>query len=274
LDNSVNATATATATAETEGASMNRFLKAFGLSALVVLASLSVGSRDAAAASLPVLPAKVVSGTTYTFSANDCAYVSAIKFTAATTITATIPSTLPKACVVNIIQGNTGQVVLQGDGTDVLYSFTGSFTSAGQWAVIGFHVESTTVVEVFGQTVNSGTSVNTTTPVPVVWDSNTTVAAGTVPILNPLWVGGGTITSVTYYTNGTGSPSFTVNVKIDGTSVTSCSAIVVNSSTVATTTCTAANTFTNTNQITLVVSAVSGTPNQALVQINMTNTLN
>jgi hypothetical protein len=110
--------------------------------------------------------------------------------------------------------------------------------------------------------------------IPVSWDSNTTVANGTIPLLNPQWAGGGTIVSVTYYTNGTGTPSFTANVKITGTSVTSCSAISVSSGTASTTACTAANTFTSTDQLTLVISSVSGTPNQALVQINMTTTLN
>jgi hypothetical protein len=108
----------------------------------------------------------------------------------------------------------------------------------------------------------------------VVWDSNTTVANGTIPIINPQWVGGGTITSVTYYTGGTGTPSFTADVKIGATGVTSCSALSVSSSSATTTSCTANNTFTNSSQITLVISAVSGTPNQALVQINMTTTIN
>jgi hypothetical protein len=110
--------------------------------------------------------------------------------------------------------------------------------------------------------------------VPVVWDSNTTVANATIPILNPTWAGGGTVTSVTYYTNGSSTPSFTADVEIGGTGVTSCSALSVSSSTPTTTTCTAANTFSHTSVITLVISSVSGSPSQALVQINMTTTLN
>jgi hypothetical protein len=110
--------------------------------------------------------------------------------------------------------------------------------------------------------------------IPVVWDSVTTVANATIPLLNPQWAGGGTITSVTYYTNGSSTPSFAAAVKIGGTSVTGCSALTVSSATAATTTCTAANTFTNSSQITLVISSVSGTPNQALVQINYTHTPN
>lgn len=105
------------------------------------------------------------------------------------------------------------------------------------------------------------------------WDSNTTVANATIPLLNPLWAGGGTITSVTYYTNGTGTPSFTADVKIGSTGVTSCSALSVSSSTATTTACTGANTFTNSSQITLVVTSASGTPNQALIQVNFTSTL-
>jgi hypothetical protein len=105
------------------------------------------------------------------------------------------------------------------------------------------------------------------------WDSNTTVANATIPLINPQWVGGGTITSVTYYTGGTGTPSFTADVKIGSTGVTSCSALSVSSSTATTTTCTAANTFTSSSQITLVITSASGTPNQALIQVNFTSTL-
>lgn len=105
------------------------------------------------------------------------------------------------------------------------------------------------------------------------WDSNTTVANGTIPLINPQWAGGGTITSVTYYTNGSSTPSFTADVKIGSTGVTSCNALSVSSSSATTTACTGANTFTNSSQITLVITSVSGTPNQALVQINFTSTL-
>jgi hypothetical protein len=131
-----------------------------------------------------------------------------------------------------------------------------------------------TLSVMFGWQVRAQGPAQVIAPVSVAWDSATTVGAATVPILNPQWAGGGRIVSVTYYTNGTGSPSFTANVEISGTSVTSCSALTVNSSTATTTTCTAANTFANTDSITLVISGVSGTPKQALVQINMTTTLN
>jgi hypothetical protein len=112
-----------------------------------------------------------------------------------------------------------------------------------------------------------------TESVPVVWDSNTTVANATIPVWNPK-VTSGTITSVTFYTGGTGTPSFTAAVQIGGTNVTGCNALSVSSSTASTTSCTGANTFGNTSQITLVISGVSGTPDQALVQINYTATAN
>lgn len=137
----------------------------------------------------------------------------------------------------------------------------------------------TGVVTALGNAVNGTgglvTSAQTYTgAIPVSWDSNTTVANATIPIWNPQLAGGGTITSVTYYTNGSGTPSFTVDVKIGSTGVTSCSAISVSSATSATTTCTAANTFTSSSVLTLVISSASGTPNQALVQINYTATAN
>lgn len=105
------------------------------------------------------------------------------------------------------------------------------------------------------------------------WDSNTTVANATIPLLNPKWAGGGTITSVTYYTNGSSTPSFSLAIQIGGVNVTSCNGLTVNSGTATTTTCTGANTFTSSSQITAVVSSVSGSPNQALVQVNFTSTL-
>ena len=143
--------------------------------------------------------------------------------------------------------------------------------------VIGLTGAGTGVVTALGNAVNGTgglvTSAQTYTgAIPVSWDSNTTVANATIPIWNPQLAGGGTITSVTYYTNGSGTPSFTADVKIGSTGVTSCSAISVSSATPATTTCTAANTFTSSSVLTVVISSASGTPNQALVQINYTAT--
>jgi hypothetical protein len=110
--------------------------------------------------------------------------------------------------------------------------------------------------------------------IPVSWPSTATVANGTIPLLLPAWVGGGTITSVGYYTNGSSTPSFIADVEIGGTGVTGCSAISVSSATPAAAPCTGANTFTNASSLTLVITSVSGLPSQALVQVNVKTTLN
>jgi len=106
----------------------------------------------------------------------------------------------------------------------------------------------------------------------VSWDSNLTVANATIPLILPPWTSG-TVVSARYYTNGSGSPSFVFAVNIGGTPVTSLSAVTVNSSTPATTNATGANTFTSSSSLTLVVSSVSGTPNQALVEVVISTTL-
>lgn len=122
---------------------------------------------------------------------------------------------------------------------------------------------------------NSGPVASQTGALPYSWDSNTTVANATIPLLRPPWTtSGGTITSVTYYTGGTSTPSFTVDLQIDGSDVTGCNAITVSSSTSATATCTAANTFTSTSKIQMIISGVSGTPTTALIQPNFTHTPN
>lgn len=114
-------------------------------------------------------------------------------------------------------------------------------------------------------------SIDATSKVCVVsWDSNTTVAAGTSPCFVPPFAG--TINSVSYFTNGSSTPSFTVNVRIAGTGVTSCSALSVSSGSVTTTSCTALNTFTAGQIVDVVTSSVNGTPNQAVVQINFHQT--
>lgn len=105
---------------------------------------------------------------------------------------------------------------------------------------------------------------------PVGWDSTTTVVAATVPCMVARY--SGTINSVSYYTGGTGTPSFTAGVTINGTNVTSCVSLTVNSSSLTTTSCTAANTFSSGDLINVVVSSPSGTPNQAIVQINFHQT--
>lgn len=80
----------------------------------------------------------------------------------------------------------------------------------------------------------------------------------------------GTITSVSYLTGGTSSPSFSLAVKINGTNVTSCNGLSVTSATITTTTCTAANTIAAGQPVTVVISGSSGLPTSAMIQVNYT----
>jgi hypothetical protein len=122
--------------------------------------------------------------------------------------------------------------------------------------------------------LRAGTTPDYVSAIVVSWDSGTTVANTTIPAAVANWASGGKITSVTYATGGTSTPSFTAQVQIAGTNVTGCSAISVSSATPATTTCTAANSFAAGNLIQVIISSVSGTPNQAFVQINITHKIN
>lgn len=100
-------------------------------------------------------------------------------------------------------------------------------------------------------------------------DSTVTVHNDTYPIPADTWPWTtGTIDSVTYYTSGTSTPSFTIALQINGVNVTSCNGIVVSSATRTTTTCTALNAITTGQHATLVISGTSGAPTSALVQIN------
>lgn len=104
--------------------------------------------------------------------------------------------------------------------------------------------------------------------------SNITVANGTT-VMEPnfAYTGGGTITSVDYGTNGTSTPSFTASVKIGGVNVTSCSSLTVSSSANTNVACTGADTLSSGSVVTVVISGVSGSPNQAWVKINYTHTV-
>jgi hypothetical protein len=107
----------------------------------------------------------------------------------------------------------------------------------------------------------------------VQWPSNTTVTADTYYYALAWPWASGTISSVSYATGGT-SPSFSIAVQVNGASVTGCSGITVTSATAATATCTAANSVTRGQKVVLAVSAVSGTPNAAQVQITYQRSAN
>jgi hypothetical protein len=98
------------------------------------------------------------------------------------------------------------------------------------------------------------------------WDSSTTVAAYTYYI-TPAWPWtSGSIVSVSYLTGGPGSPSFNIALQINGTNVATCNGITVSSGTLTTTTC-GSNTIAAGNKVTLVTSAIVGSPNSAAVQV-------
>jgi hypothetical protein len=105
-------------------------------------------------------------------------------------------------------------------------------------------------------------------PATLFWPAAVTVAAGTyVAVLKAPYAG--TVQSVSYATNGSGTPSFGISTQINGTPVTGCTGITVTSSTTASATCTAANTFSGGAEIDVVVSSVSGTPGPAAVQVDI-----
>ncbi len=104
----------------------------------------------------------------------------------------------------------------------------------------------------------------------ITFDSTTAVTAQTISF--PIEWTSYTITEVQSAVNGGGS--FTANVKIGSTSVTSCSAISVSGATNTNTACTAANTGSANDIINVVLSSPSGTVNQAYVAIVFTHTVN
>lgn len=104
--------------------------------------------------------------------------------------------------------------------------------------------------------------------------SNVTVANGTTIVESRFPWNAGTISSVDYLTGGSSTPSFTASVEIGGTPVTSCSSRTVSSSTNTNVSCTGANTLASGNAIEVVISGVSGSPNQAVVKVNFTHTVN
>lgn len=108
-------------------------------------------------------------------------------------------------------------------------------------------------------------------PAPIVWiaDSATNVHNDTYNLVEKWpWSGSGTINSVIYHTGGTTTPTFNISLQIAGTPVTGCNSLGVSSGTDTTTSCTGANTITNGQALSLVISNVSGSPASAVVQVN------
>ncbi len=99
------------------------------------------------------------------------------------------------------------------------------------------------------------------------WDSSTTVSANTYYLAAKWPWGTGSVTSISYLTGGTSSPAFNVAVLVNGVAVASCNGITVSSATVATTNC-GTNTISSGQPVILVLSAVTGAPSAAMVQVN------
>jgi hypothetical protein len=99
------------------------------------------------------------------------------------------------------------------------------------------------------------------------WDSNTVVSANTYYLTLAWPWGTGSIVSVTYLTSGTNSPAFNIAIQVNGANVTTCNGITVSSGTAMTTTC-GSNTIVSGNPVSVVTSAITGSPSSAAVQVN------
>lgn len=90
----------------------------------------------------PVLGAVTTqSGTTYTFASTDCG--TEVVFSNSSSITATIPATLPVGCNIAALQSGAGQIAVNGSAVtpatlESAHSYTKTF---GQWAIIGINIE-------------------------------------------------------------------------------------------------------------------------------------
>jgi len=159
------------------------------------------------------------------------------------------------------ITGITTSGPLTGGGTSgalTLNCATCLLSSAGGTLV------ATTPLQISGSTIALG---NQTKPFIFSADQYTTIANATYYAYLSFPYATGSVTSVSYLTGGTGSPSFTIGVQINGTNVTTCNGITVSSATKATTTC-GTNSIVNGNPVTLVISGTNGAPSSAIVQIN------
>lgn len=142
---------------------------------------------------------------------------------------------------------------------------TGTFACPTCLTAAGGALTPTAPIVLTGNAVSLGTTI---APIQIAWPTNLTVAADTYPVPDTWPWASGTIDSVVYHTGGTSTPSFSISVQINGTPVTGCTGLTVNSSTDTTTSCTAAKTITSGQHLTLVTSGITGTPFSAAVQIN------
>lgn len=102
--------------------------------------------------------------------------------------------------------------------------------------------------------------------------TSTSLAAGTYQCADPFPFTAGTVTTVNVTTSGT-SPAFTVTPKIGSTTVTGCT-VTVSATGLTTANCTAANTLAKGNVLSFVVSGLSGTITDPVIQVVYTRTFN
>jgi len=76
----------------------------------------------------------------------------------------------------------------------------------------------------------------------------------------------GSITGVRATTGGSGSPSFTIGMQVNGTNVASCNGLTVSPSTPVNATC-GSNSIASGNPVTLVISGTNGSPSSAAIQV-------
>jgi hypothetical protein len=107
-----------------------------------------------------------------------------------------------------------------------------------------------------------------TVGVPLLFNATTTVTNDSYLFYWP-WATGH-ITSVKYYTGGTGTPSFSVAVKVAGTNVTGCSAISVTAANTqgspGSTSCTS-TAITSNQSLAVAISSVAGSPFSSLIEV-------
>jgi len=99
------------------------------------------------------------------------------------------------------------------------------------------------------------------------WGSPVTVTAGTYIMMASWPWTTGTINSIVGLVGASGQ-SFVVQLQINGTNVTNCSSVTVSSTTATTTTCSGSNVITSGQELTAIISSVTGSPNISAAQIN------
>ena len=112
---------------------------------------------------------------------------------------------------------------------------------------------------------------NTVAESGIYWNASTPVTADVGVISSAFPWATGVISSVDYYTGGTGSPSFTGSVLVNGVAVTGCSVTVNSATPTLGHSCTGGNTITQGQTLVVQTSAINGTPYSALFHVHFTH---